>query len=358
MVADRIRRVFYALFGAFALLCCTLSLFLPPPKTTGIANGSYVCTWENGAITDESYAAAFSALVCARENGVVLERNGVRGLISADDDFMRVYTTLSEGSLAELLAMNTDGIADIGRTALYRTFQPFLWYSDDVFVYDGTSVSRSDRTNAQTVVLLSDEFQKGFLAESGAETLIVREGAAITASDLISSRVSQIVAQPPYLFEESGLYLSTAGGIRLVAALANAVSFTATDNVSFCDEGALSACTELEELTIPFVGSARNVYGAAYNGYFWYLFGENDTGGFLIPPSLKRIFVTGGVIKSHAFYGCSHVEEINTCGVPAENIEKDAFADCKGLRFLHTAAVLADMPAELAPCGCYLYRFD
>lgn len=358
MVANRIRRVFYALFGAFALLGCTLSLFLPLPKTTGEANGSYVCVWENGMITDESYATAFSAIVCAREDGVVLERNGVRGLISADGDFLRVYTTLSEGSLAELLALNTDGIADIGRAALYRTFRSFLWYSDGVFVYDGTSVLRSDRTNAQTVVLLSDRFSKGFLAQSGAETLIVREGAEITVSDLISSCVRQIITQPPYLFENDGLYLSTAGGNRFVAALSGAASFTVADNVTFCDEGALSACTRLEELTIPFVGSAKNVYGAAYNGYFWYLFGENDTGGFLIPPSLKRIFVTGGVIKSHAFYGCSHVEEINTCGVSAENIEEDAFADCTGLRFLHTAAVLSDMPAELAPCGCYLYRFD
>ena len=129
-------------------------------------------------------------------------------------------------------------------------------------------------------------------------------------------------------------------------------------SVYFADEGALLPCEQLEEVEIPFAGSAQSSAGTLYRGEFAHLF---STGAeYCVPVTLKRVRVKGGYLISHAFYACKFVEEIDACGVSARDIERDAFADCISLKLLHTpradVTLQGNFTKRLAPCGCTVYE--
>ena len=122
-------------------------------------------------------------------------------------------------------------------------------------------------------------------------------------------------------------------------------------SIESIEEGALSGCGGLEELTIPFVGS-KLIESAdiAYQYPLGYLFGsEKYEGGvetkqcfygktpgtmvyatYVIPESLRKVVVQSGHITSGAFYGCSNVECI-VIGEDVVGIGERAFYQCVNL---------------------------
>jgi len=105
-----------------------------------------------------------------------------------------------------------------------------------------------------------------------------------------------------------------------------------TDTVEYIGEGAFKGCTNLKEITLPFVGSKRNVSGT-YDSVFGYIFGYyiwyNSNGAdpseeytvtqyghfagiynsdyasynYYIPKTIKNITITGEIIPENAFSG-------------------------------------------------------
>ncbi len=340
------KSVIRALIFALLYLICALLCFLSFPRRTLARSEEYTAVWSDGSVTRESYASAYSALSGAGNGSVLLEREGVCGEIAAGEAFAAFRTVLEEGSLPELLAADPEGLAPIERAALYRTFGNTVFYSADYFAFDGTRVLRTARRTFGELVLLDGDLPAAALRNTGAKKLVLRADARLAAASLAGSAVEECVASPPYRSSGGAVYLDTAGGTRLVAALPLITSLCA-DGYRFCDQGALAPCTQLCSLQLPFAGSAES----ASDGRLAWAFGDE------LPASLKRVKLTGGTVSAFTFAGCGAVEEIDLCGIPAEDIAPAAFARCTSLVRLHTSAEWeTDFSRTRLPCGCYLYE--
>lgn len=326
---------------------------LPPyPSTVHAGRERYEAVWEDGTVTRESYASAYSALLGAEDGALVLVRDGLRGEIRTSGQFAQNRALFSEGSLLDLLTQSFGGLSPLERAALYKEFGETGYYSGDFYAFDGSRVFRTGRSSFRELVLLDGNISSKAVRGTGAEKLVVRAGAQFTASALIGTNIGEIEAEAPYAVRDGAVYLLAPGGRRLVAALPR-IKELAVKDCDFCDEGALAPCKELVSLELPFAGNAPSFAGKEFDGRLAWAFGGE------IPESLKRVKITGGTIAEFAFTGCGGVEEIDLCGIPAEDISLSAFSGCTGLMTLHTSK--ADLPFDHfvrreLPCGCFLYE--
>lgn len=105
------------------------------------------------------------------------------------------------------------------------------------------------------------------------------------------------------------------------------VSVEIPDSVKSIGQGAFSGCSNLESLTIPFVGAKAGVTSSDTSQYpFGYIFGTAKYEGgeateqycygiqknilYYIPSSLKTVTVTGGNILRYDFFNCSGLTSI------------------------------------------------
>lgn len=345
------KRAIFALIFALGYGVCALLCLFPLSHILTPAEEEYTVNWSDGTASRESYAAALSSLSDAEENFVVLERKGVRGEIAASETYAKCVTVLQNGDLLTLLTADFEGLSRLERASLWHTFGNTAYYSADLFAFDGDRVFRTPRRAFETLVLLDGGVPNATVCEMGATELILRKEAQFEAAALVGSKIERVTAQPPYSVSGGGLYLTTAGGARLVAALPNLSQFEAED-CAFCDEGALAPCTAIVSLTLTFAGSAKSGIGSDFDGRLAYDFDGN------VPETLRRVKIAGGMISANAFAGCSMLEELDLCSIPAENISPSAFAGCEGLQRLHTAKLLSlhGMVRRSLPCGCYLYE--
>lgn len=94
--------------------------------------------------------------------------------------------------------------------------------------------------------------------------------------------------------------------------------------------GALSGCSSLESITIPFVGA--NLNGTSYT-HFGYVFGASSYSDnyYYVPSSLKTVEIRGGSsIKYGAFLNCDNLESV-TIENGATIIDSYAFSGCSSL---------------------------
>lgn len=111
-------------------------------------------------------------------------------------------------------------------------------------------------------------------------------------------------------------------------------------------EGAFTGCTNLRDLTVPFVGKSEDAVGSAR--VMGYLFGASSSGEgvtevkakvnkedasaetiYYVPSSLKNVTVTGNKIPECAFYGFSMLQ--NVICASAQTIGAYAFSGCSQL---------------------------
>lgn len=353
------RRVICAVCAAAFAAAAALMLFAPFPQELPHSDEAYACAWEDGTATRETYESAYAALYGASEEGAVLERGGVYGVIACGDAYAAAYGALADGSLAELLSIGTEGIPRIGYAALWRGYSHTAWYAGEWFAWTQGGVTRvSDAGEAERAVLLSGTIAPSVLRDAGITELELRPEAEFSARTLAGTAVKRVTAQPPYASAGGVVYLDTAGGRRLAGAVPAAESLVVAPDAVFADEGALAACIRLREVKLPFVGSAASGSGGTFRGEFAHLFVSD--GAYRVPETLVRIAVTGGTLVSHAFYACTGLEEIVACGVDADRISPTAFAGCPSLKRIHSPRldIVTDgaFSCSAAPCGCYLFE--
>lgn len=355
MVSVRLVRA--AAAAAFTAFAC--SLFLPLPRTYAKEDEEiYVCAWEDGSSSAERYSSACSRLVGAGENKIYLERDGVRGEIEAGGAFARAVGVFERGTLAELLSFRPEKVTRLESAALFCKYGKRLWYDGALFRWTGSEAVRADIAHAEEVVLMAGGLPESLLRGTGAERLVLRRDADLSASALVGSSVTQAVAEEPYFVDAGGIYYTVPNGKRFIAALPDTTALRIGDDTVYCDTGALAPCGSLRELSLPFVGNTLDMSVSDRIGDFGCLFGTDRDGRYLIPQSLTRLEVRGGMIPPYVFFGCT-VERISCCGVPAENVSPFAFTGCEPL-VLHAPAEgllpAGKYSARPAPCGCTVYE--
>ncbi len=130
------------------------------------------------------------------------------------------------------------------------------------------------------------------------------------------------------------------------------------DSVTLIGASAFSGCSELEEITLPFVGAKAGVTaGDTYQYPFGYIFGTNSYTGstrtqqyyygsslstttysdYYIPTSLKKVTITGGRLLYGAFYYCDELTSV-VIGDGVTSMGDYAFYGCFNL----TSVVIGD----------------
>ena len=118
-------------------------------------------------------------------------------------------------------------------------------------------------------------------------------------------------------------------------------SLNLPNRVKTVGEGAFSGCTNLETLTVPFVGGSEDA-----NQTLGYLFNSS------VPASLKTLVVTGNAaIGANAFDGCTGIENLYFKGMP-ESFAKNALGSCSSLKTLEVPYLSASK--DDAVTGSYL----
>lgn len=350
------RAILVALSFALAAVA-VLSLFLPFSAKAGAAREEYVCKWENGAVTVETYSSAYPDLVDCSECSVTLLRESVRGEIAPSVQFSKVVSAIFTGGLAELLSLGDAPLTRLERVALWRMTRGRVWYSGGYFVWGEHGLYKADSAQGETLVLLSGPITAARLKNTGAKILELRSQAVFRADVLAGTAVQSVTAYAPYSYESGAVYLDTGIARRLIAGMPALTSLTVAQ-CDYADEGCLRACTSLQSLTLPFAGNTPSGIEHDFHGELAYLFSDGTE--YFVPASLKRVKITGGVLVSHAFYRCGGVEEIDLCGMLPENIHTDALADCTNLRLLHSPnaqlRLAGRYSTRTAPCGCTMFE--
>lgn len=344
-----IKRAAAAIFTAACLFC----FFLPLPEKIS-SDETYQCVWADGSVTEESFSSACQSLAGMDKESVILSRNGLTGKIESEAS--AVYATLENGSFSELLECTAAGTR-IDGAALYRAFSDRVWYNGEYYVWTGDKIKRVSRAERNEVVFLEGSVTPRVLETTGASTVYLRKGATVSASSFAESNVKKVYAEAPFAENGGAIYLDTAGGKRLLAALCDLKELSLDKESAFADEGALLVCQTITSLTVPFVGSAKSPYGTAYTGEFAYLFSNGKE--YRVPETLSRVTVTGGRLISFAFYACPNLKEINACGVEPGEIAKTAFAGLASLEALHTpksdVTLAGNFTSRTETCGCTVY---
>lgn len=99
--------------------------------------------------------------------------------------------------------------------------------------------------------------------------------------------------------------------------------------------GALSGCTNLRQLTIPFIGDTENSENT-----FGFIFGNEKIVGctetkqsdktYYIPNTLYKVNLQGLIVKDYSFSNCINITEINI-NDNVENLGENAFYNCSSL---------------------------
>ncbi len=86
-------------------------------------------------------------------------------------------------------------------------------------------------------------------------------------------------------------------------------SLTVPDSVEYISRGALSGCTSLQTLSLPYLGSSSSDSSNAYLGY---LFGATSYSGnpSCVPSSLTSVTVRAGYVGDYAFSGLTSLREV------------------------------------------------
>lgn len=355
LFGTKLKRAAVAAFAAALCLTLSVTAFVPFPHRLSADNFLYRCEWADGSVGEERFISVYKDLVGTDGQFILTERNGLRG--RCDFHAQEEYRTLKEGNFGEVSALHfSDDATRLDRAALLRTFSDTLWYAGEYFTWSGSAIRRASRTTCAALVALDGDASAA-VAESSAIYFDLRKEASVTADAFRHSSVRYLSAQPPYAAREGLLYLDTPGGRRLLASL-NCVT-DATIEADYCDEGALLSAVALERVTAPFAGNMREASSSYFRGQFAHLF--SDKGIYKVPPSLKSVCVTGGVLGDYAFYACVAVEEVDACGVKRENIGRYAFSNLVSLKRLHTPRRDVALPegafsARTAECGCTVYE--
>lgn len=216
------------LLATAALVIAAVLLLLPRPKAVGEAE-TFPCTWENGKESEETLFSALPCLAGATKEGVLLVREGERGLVAGSSALQTVIPVLQGGTLAELLTLDGDALTPLESYAVQTFYGDRAYYEGEPFAWEGTRVWRTGRSAFSEVVLLGGSFEGDFLFLSGANTLYLTAEGEVGEHELLESALTRVVAEPPYFFRDGALWEEKLGIERFVALLPPGCTYEVAD---------------------------------------------------------------------------------------------------------------------------------
>ena len=128
------------------------------------------------------------------------------------------------------------------------------------------------------------------------------------------------------------------GSVRTIAAYAFAEqtslrSITVPNAVQRIELNAFAGCSGLEEISLPFIGESATGTSRTNFGSIFGASGPSGQNQVTIPPSLKRVVVTGSCsIDVNAFMGCRDLVELVAAeGSVISTVKEFAFQNCPSL---------------------------
>lgn len=130
--------------------------------------------------------------------------------------------------------------------------------------------------------------------------------------------------------------------------LQHVTSLVIGEDVTRIAPGALSHCSDLRELTLPFVGENRDGSGKTFLSAICGAGSYIDNYQYLY--ALRKVTVTGGAIAPQAFYNCQYLTEV-ILGEGVTSIGGRAFYNCSLIATMQVSDTLSDV-ASNAFLGC------
>ncbi len=208
--------------------------------------------------------------------------------------------------------------------------------------------------NENEEITITAEARTGytFVGWYDGETLLTSELSYMFAmpAEKVSYKAKWVVAEEMKNFK----FISTDEGVVITGIKDWTVTeIVVPDYVIAINEGAFYYCSNVERITLPFIGDSMKTASDTiqYPAYsFGYIFGKEAYDGataikqfyytsgtsykseivYYIPASLKEVVVTGGNLRSYAFSGCKGLTSI-TIGEGVTSIGEGAFYNCTSL---------------------------
>lgn len=263
MASGRKRQLFFGILAAIGLFAAAGILIFPSySETQEEATGRYFCIWENGKEEYLRFDEAIPLIKGIKTDAILLEKEGLTGIVETGEGYTECIKALSGGEAARLFSLDGSGMSSLEKTAVFERFKDTGFYAGEFFAWNGERVSFDEIREYKEVYLLEGVLKTGILAQTGAEKLILKASAELTASALIGSCVKEIEAEPPYLIEGGAVYQTSGKIKRLVAAFPFAEELVI--DCDFLDEGALAPCVALKRLKLPenYQGTLKMLFGA------------------------------------------------------------------------------------------------
>ena len=356
-----VRRIFSvktlsATFAVVFFCAAVVLLFVPFPSGVNGTDERYLCVWEDGSVTSESYVSAYEGLSVSSDFEMMLLRGGKAGKITPTPQYFKLIDILQSGGLNELLEANAAEVSPLERVAIWRGTRDTIWYYERCYVWGADGLTSAVSPAGGRLILLSGMVRARALAATCAHTLELRLGAEIGAASLVGTQIQTVVACAPYRAAENGILLDTDTAVRYVSGLPSANRLT-VPAVDFIDRGALLPCKQLTELELPFAGSSARPSDKDFVGELRFLFSSGNA--YTVPAMLKRVKIAGGVLMENAFFGFDSVENVDLCGMSSENIHADALLPLGNLRTVHAPTATLNLTGtyelSTAACGCTIY---
>ncbi len=239
----------------------------------------------------------------------------------ATDNFVQI--SLTNGTLADA---SSKGLFKVGSTVTISAPETdadgaeFVEWVDE----DGNSVSES-----ATAEIVVGENNVTYTAEYGAPYstglafTLSSDGTYYSVYGIGTETASEVINIPP---THNGLPVKEIG-YRTFKDNTILKKIIIPNTIEKLYEGVLSGCSNIESITLPFVGEKKDESGKTHFGH---IFGHNSQNSDL-PSTLKTVVITGGTtINDYAFYKCDRLLNI-ILPESLTSIGSHSFSDCTKL---------------------------